>query len=175
MVKMIKKGRKAGFLRDAVHIGEQRAEAPKITVIDYDDSSFQEKELKTVEECFSYKEKPTMTWINIDGLHQKDVLEKLSGCFDFHPLVMEDIMNTDQRPKIEDYADYLYIVLKMLYYNDDDNRITSEQVSLVVARNTVISFQEGLEGDVFGSLRERLRSDKGKVRRWGRLSGLLND
>ena len=169
MVKMIKKrSQKAGLPPGTlIHIGEQRAEAPKITVIDYDDSSFQEKELKTVEECFSYKDKPTMTWINIDGLHQKDVLEKLSGCFGFHPLVMEDIMNTDQRPKIEDYADYLYIVLKMLYYNDDDNRITSEQISLVVAPHTVISFQEGLEGDVFGSLRERLRSDKGKVRKMG--------
>jgi magnesium transporter len=169
MVKMIKKrSLKAGLPPGTlIHIGEQRPEAPKITVIDYDDSSFQEKELKTVEECFSYKDKTTMTWINIDGLHQKDVLEKLSGCFGFHPLVMEDIMNTDQRPKIEDYADYLYIVLKMLYYNYDDNRITSEQISLVVAPHTVISFQEGLEGDVFGSLRERLRSDKGKVRKMG--------
>ncbi|MFZ2198479.1 MAG: magnesium and cobalt transport protein CorA, partial [Thermodesulfovibrionales bacterium] len=169
MVEMIRKrSRKAGLPPGTlIHIGEQRAEAPKITVIDYDDSSFQEKELKTVDECFSYKDKPTRTWINIDGLHQKDVLEKLSDCFGFHPLVMEDIMNTDQRPKMEDYADYLYIVLRMLYYNDADNSITTEQVSLIVSRSSVISFQEGLEGDVFGSLRERLRSDKGKVRKMG--------
>src|SRR5574340_920893 len=117
--KIRKRSQKAGLPPGTlIHIGKQRAEAPKITVIDYDESSFQEKELKTVEECFPYKDKTTLTWINIDGLHQQEVLEKLGSCFGFHPLVMEDIMNTDQRPKMEDYPDYLYIVLRMLYYND---------------------------------------------------------
>ncbi len=169
MAEMIKKrSKKAGLPPGTlIHIGEQRAEASKITVIDYDDTSFQEKELKTVEECFPYKDKPSMTWINIDGIHQKEILEKLSGHFGFHPLVMEDIMNTDQRPKMEDYADYLYIVLKMLYYNDKDNTITTEQISLIIAPHIIISFQEGLEGDVFGPLRERLRNDKGRIRKMG--------
>ena len=169
MVKMIKKrSQKAGLPPGTlIHIGEQRAESAKITVIDYDDAGFLEKELKTVEECFPYKDKPSITWINIDGIHQKEVLEKLSGHFGFHPLVMEDIMNTDQRPKMEDYADYLYIVLKMLYYNDKDNAITTEQISLIIAPHIVISFQEGLEGDVFGPLRERLRNDKGRIRKMG--------
>ena len=169
MVKMIKKRSiKAGLPPGTlIHIGEQRAEASRITVIDYDDAGFQEKELKNVEECFPYKDKPSMTWINIEGIHQKEVLEKLSGHFGLHPLVMEDIMNTDQRPKMEDYADYLYIVLKMLYYNDKDNAITTEQVSLIVAPRIVISFQEGLEGDVFSPLRERLRNDKGRIRKMG--------
>jgi magnesium transporter len=80
---------------------------------------------------------------------------------------MEDIMNTDQRPKMEDYTDYLYIVLKMLYYDDEENKITTEQISLIIAPHIVISFQEGLEGDVFSPLRERLRNDKGKVRKMG--------
>jgi magnesium transporter len=124
-------------------------------------------ELKSVEECFPYKDKPSMTWVNIDGIHQKEILEKLSACFGFHPLVMEDIMNTDQRPKMEDYADYLYIVLKMLYYNEKENKISTEQVSLIVAPHIVISFQEGLEGDVFGPLRERIKNDKGKIRKMG--------
>ena len=169
MVEMIKKrSKKAGLPPGTlIHIGEQRAEASKITVISYDDTRFHKEELKTVEECFPYKEKPTMTWINIDGIHQKEILEKLSGYFGFHPLVMEDIMNTDQRPKMEDYADYLYIVLKMLYYNDEDNKISTEQVSLIVAKNIVISFQEGLEGDLFGPLREHLRNDKGRLRKMG--------
>ncbi|MDH4230927.1 MAG: magnesium/cobalt transporter CorA [Nitrospirota bacterium] len=169
MAKMIKKrSKKAGLPPGTlVHIGEQRAEASKITVINYDDADYHEKQLKSVEECFPYKDKPSMTWLNIDGIHQKEILEKLSGCFGFHPLVMEDIMNTDQRPKMEDYADYLYIVLKMLYYNEKENRISTEQVSLIVAPHTVISFQEGLEGDVFGSLRERLKNDKGRIRKMG--------
>ena len=169
MDEMIKKrSKKAGLLPGTlIHIGEQRAGASKITVISYDDTQFHEEELKTVEECFPYKDKPSMTWINIDGIHQKEILEKLSGYFGFHPLVMEDIMNTDQRPKMEDYTDYLYIVLKMLYYNDEDNKISTEQVSLIVAPHIVISFQEGLEGDVFGPLREHLRNDKGRVRKMG--------
>jgi magnesium transporter len=121
----------------------------------------------SVEECFTYKDKPSMTWVNIDGIHQKEILEKLSGCFGFHPLVMEDIMNTDQRPKMEDYTDYLYIVLKMLYYNEKENKISTEQVSLIVAPHIVISFQEGLDGDVFGPLRERLKNDKGRIRKMG--------
>lgn len=169
MSKMIKKrSKKAGLPPGTlVHIGEQRAEASKITVINYDDADYHEKELKSVEECFPYKDKPSMTWLNIDGIHQKEILEKLSDCFGFHPLVMEDIMNTDQRPKMEDYADYLYIVLKMLYYNEKENRISTEQVSLIIAPHIVISFQEGLEGDVFGSLRERLKNDKGRIRKMG--------
>jgi magnesium transporter len=166
---MIKKRSKKSGLPPGtlVHIGEQRAEASVITVIDYDETQFHKAELKTVEECFHYKDKPSMTWINIDGINQKEILEKLSDCFGFHPLVMEDIMNTDQRPKMEDYADYLYIVLKMLYYNAETNKLSTEQVSLIVARNVVISFQEGLEGDVFGPLREHLRNDKGRIRKMG--------
>jgi len=169
MAKMIKKrSKKAGLPPGTlVHIGEQRAEASKITVINYDDAAYHEMELKSVEECFPYKDKPSMTWLNIDGIHQKEILEKLSACFGFHPLVMEDIMNTDQRPKMEDYADYLYIVLKMLYYNEKENKISTEQVSLIVAPHIVVSFQEGLEGDVFGPLRERLKNDKGRIRKMG--------
>ncbi len=169
MGKMIKKrSKKAGLPPGTlVHIGEQRAEASKITVINYDDADYHEKELKSVEECFPYKDKPSMTWLNIDGIHQKEILEKLSGCFGFHPLVMEDIMNTDQRPKMEDYADYMYIVLKMLYYSEEEKKISTEQVSLIIAPHIVISFQEGLEGDVFGSLRERLKNDKGRIRKMG--------
>ncbi len=169
MGKMIKKrSKKAGLPPGTlVHIGEQRAEASKITVINYDDADYHEKELKSVEECFPYKDKPSMTWLNIDGIHQKEILEKLSGCFGFHPLVMEDIMNTDQRPKMEDYADYMYIVLKMLYYSEEEKKISTEQVSLIIAPHIVISFQEGLEGDVFGPLRERLKNDKGRIRKMG--------
>jgi magnesium transporter len=169
MAEMIKRrSQKSGLPPGTlIHIGEQRAGASKITVMDYDESSFHEGELKSFEECCPYKDRQTMTWINIDGLHQKEVLEKLSGSFGFHPLVMEDIMNTDQRPKLEDYTDYLYIVLKMLYYNDKENKILTEQVSLIVAPRLVISFQEGLEGDVFGPLRERMRNDKGRIRKMG--------
>ncbi len=163
-----KRSKKAGLPPGTlVHIGEQRAEASKITVMSYHDTQFHEAELKTVEECFPYKDNPSVTWINIDGIHQNEILEKLSGHFGFHPLVMEDIMNTDQRPKMEDYTDYLYIVMKMLYYSGEEKKISTEQISLIVTPHIVISFQEGLVGDVFAPLRERLRNDKGRIRKMG--------
>ncbi len=168
MPKPIKKrSEKAGLPPGTlVHIGEKKAETLKITVMDYDEAHFQEKEIKTIEECFLFKDKPTVTWINIDGLHQVEIIEKLGECYGLHPLVLEDILNTDQRPKMEDYGEYLYIVLRMLNYNDKSSEIESEQVSLILGSNFVISFQE-TEGDVFDPIRERIRNGKGRIRKMG--------
>jgi magnesium transporter len=134
--------------------------------MDYDEAHFQEKEIKTIEECFLFKDKPTVTWINIDGLHQVEILEKLGECYGLHPLVLEDILNTDQRPKMEDYGEYLYIVLRMLNYNDKSSEIESEQISLVLGPNFVFSFQER-EGDTFNPIRDRIRNSKGRIRKMG--------
>jgi len=168
MSKLIKKrSKKAGLPPGTlVHIGEKKAETLKITVMDYDEANFQEREIRTIEECFVFKDTPTVTWINIDGLHQIEILEKLGRCYGFHPLVLEDILNTDQRPKMEDYGDYLYIVLKMLSYNDKNSEIETEQVSLILGPNFIFSFQEK-EGDVFDPIRERIRSGKGRIRKMG--------
>ncbi|RQW78710.1 MAG: magnesium/cobalt transporter CorA [Methanothrix sp.] len=150
---------------------EKPADMPKITVIDYGDQHYHEMEAKDVSECFAFKNKPTVTWINIDGLHQVDVLEKLGNCYGIHPLVLEDIL-TDQRPKIEDYDDYIFIVLKMLYYEENgddelgDSKIDMDQVSIILGPNFIISFKEK-EVDVFNPLRERLRTAKGKIRKQG--------
>jgi magnesium transporter len=146
-----------------IHIGEKKTEEVKITIIDYDETHFQEKEVKTIEECFPFKEKPTVTWINIDGLHQIDIIEKLGKHFGFHPLVLEDIVNTDQRPKIEDFVTYLFLVLKMLTYHTRENDVVSEQLSLILGPNFLISFQE-YPGDNFEPIRERIRSSKGRIR-----------
>ena len=134
--------------------------------MDYDEAHFQEKEIKTIEECFLFKDKPTVTWINIDGLHQVEILEKLGECYGLHPLVLEDILNTDQRPKMEDYGEYLYIVLRMFNYNDKSSEIESEQISLVLGPNFVFSFQER-EGDTFNPIRDRIRNSKGRIRKMG--------
>ncbi len=168
MLRLIKKrSKKAGLPPGTlVHIGEKKAETLKITVMDYDETHFQEREIKTIEECFVFKDAPTVTWINIDGLHQIEILEKLGECYGFHPLVLEDILNTDQRPKMEDYGNYLYIVLRMLSYNDQSSEIETEQVSLILGPNFVFSFQEK-EGDVFDPIRERIRSGKGRIRKMG--------
>ena len=162
-----KRSKKAGLPPGTlVHIGERKAEIPKITIMDYSETLFQEKEVKTIEECFLFKDTPTITWINIDGLHQVEILEKLGECYGFHPLVLEDILNTDQRPKVEDYGEYLYIVLKMLDQSNQSNEILTEQMSLILGPSFVISFQER-EGDVFDSIRERIRTGKGRIRKMG--------
>ena len=162
----IKRSKKSGLPPGTlVHIGERKVGATKITILDYDETSAQEVEAKSIDECFVFKEKPTVTWINIDGL-EVDVIQRLGDCYGFHPLVLEDILNTDQRPKLEDYGDYLYIVLKMLH-NEKRPEIVTEQISLILGRNFVISFQEGVEGDVFDGLRGRIRSGKGRIRNMG--------
>jgi magnesium transporter len=169
MAKLIKKRSKKFGLPPGtlVHIGEKKVEEPKITIFDYDDRHFEEKEVKSIEECFVFKDKPTITWINVEGIHQVEMVEKLGQCYGFHPLVLEDILNTDQRPKMEIYGDYVYIVLKMMYSGDIKHPIEIEQVSLILGRNFVISFQEGKEGDVFNPVRERIRGDKGLIRKMG--------
>ena len=168
MPKLIKKrSKKAGLPPGTlVHIGEKKAETLKITVMDYDESHFEEKGVKTIDECFIFKDKPTVTWINIDGLHQVEILEKLGECYGLHPLVLEDILNTDQRPKMEDYGEYIYIVLKDLDYDDKSSQIEPEQISLILGPNFVFSFQER-EGDTFDTIRERLRNSKGRIRKMG--------
>jgi magnesium transporter len=107
-----------------------------------------------------------VTWINVEGLHDVANIQKLGDCYGFHPLILEDILNTDQRPKIEDFDAYLYIVLKMLH-NGESTQTVAEQISLILGPNYVISFQEGIEGDVFNSIRERIRTGKGRIRSMG--------
>ena len=166
MPRLIKKSSKTRGLPpgELVHIGEKKTDKVKITVIDYNISTFIEKEVQKVEECFSFKRKPTVTWINVDGLHEVEVIEKLGNCFDIHPLVLEDILNTDQRPKMEDFEKYIFYVLKMLYINDKTHEIHSEQISFILGKNFVISFQESI-GDVFDAIRERIRKGKGRIRK----------
>ena len=159
----IKTGLPPGSL---IHIGQKKAERIKISILAYDESRFEEKEARTIEECFPLKDEPTTTWINIDGLHQVDIIEKLGENLDLHPLLLEDILNTEQRPKIEEFETYIYTVLKMLYFNEKTNEINSEQISIIFGSNFVISFQEK-EGEFFNSIRERIRTGKGRIRKMG--------
>jgi len=149
-----------------VHIGERKAEKIKITIIDYDPKNYQEKEVEKVEECFPFKDKPTVTWINIDGLQEVGIIEKIGAHFGIHPLVLEDILHTGQRPKAEDLGDYLFIVLRMLYHDEREDVMIGEQVSLLLGPNYVISFQER-EGDIFNPVRERIKNSRGRIRKGG--------
>lgn len=150
-----------------VHTGERKIEKVRITCIEYDEEKFSEKEVERVEECLPSKDTPTITWINIEGIHQLEIIEKLGELFNLHPLVLEDIVDTGQLPKKEDYGDYLFVVFKLPYYDGKDNAIRLEQISLVVGSHFVISFQEGKERDIFNPVRERIKSGKGRIRKMG--------
>lgn len=149
-----------------VHIGERKAQKHRITIVDYDETKFQERELETIEESFPFKDTSTITWINIDGLHQLEIIEKIGKHFNIHPLVLEDITNTEQRPKMEDFDDYLFLILKMICFEEKDNRIKVEQVGLILGSNFVISFQEK-KGNVFDPVKQRIISGKGRIRTRG--------
>ena len=100
-----------------------------------------EKHTDDIEECFPCKDTATVTWVNVDGIHQVDVIEKLGLNFDLHPLIQEDILNTEQRPKMEDFGHFIYVVLRMITYDKEKAAVNSEQVSLILGKNYVISFQ----------------------------------
>ncbi len=163
-----KRSRKSGLPPGTpVHIGVPKAGAPRVSLVYYDGEQFVEEEVKDAGACAARRDQPGVTWINVDGVHRVELLEQLGQCFDLHPLVLEDIANTGQRPKVEDYGGYLYIVLRMLSLHATTHEVVSEQLSLVLGPNFVISFQEGVEGDLFNPIRARLRTAKGRVRREG--------
>lgn len=145
-----------------VYTGKKVEQKLFIESFNYNKETYQEKELPNVEEAFAYKISSPISWLNINGLNHVGAIEKIGNHYDIHPLVLEDIVNTAQRPKIDEYEDYLFIVLKMLYYDDNDT-IVSEQVSFILGKSYVITFQES-EGDVFNTVRERIRHGRGRIR-----------
>lgn len=141
-----------------------RKEKPEINleVIDYNKETFEQFTSKTVEDAFRFNAREKVTWFNIDGLSRTGDIEKLGNYFGLHPLTHEDIVNTNQRPKFEEYEDYLYIVSKMLYHKPN-GQLEIEHISFVLGKDHVVSFQEA-DGDVFGNVRERLTRAHGRIR-----------
>lgn len=150
-----------------LYTGERIKDGISIKLTAYDEHNFEEHTLKRVDECLPYKLKPTITWININGVHDPVMLEKLGESFGIHRLVIEDLMSIVQRPKCEDFGNYLFVVLKMLSYDEKENKIVPEQISLILGEKFLLSFQEDVKQDVFHLIRSHLRSGKGKIRRMG--------
>lgn len=148
-----------------VHVGEAMSAKTRIIVMDYDAANVQEKEIHRIEECLSFSDKTNVTWIRVQGLGDIEVFQKIDTHMGIHTLVLEDILNTQQRPKTEDFEDYMFIVLKVLYY-DLNNDIVSSQVSLILGQNFLISFEEK-EEYAFTTIRDRIINDKGRVRKMG--------
>ncbi|MFI3158173.1 MAG: magnesium/cobalt transporter CorA [Methylococcaceae bacterium] len=149
-----------------VHVGEVHEHEHKITVIDYNKSTLTQCTLKNIAELLPYKTTDTVTWVIIDGLKDVSIIDAIGQHFDIHSLVLEDILNTHQRPKFEEFDDYLYIVIKALSLAADDFNVEYEQVSLLILNKFVFTFKEKPDA-IFDPIITRLNNDKSHVRELG--------
>jgi magnesium transporter len=158
-----KSGLPAGTL---VHLGERKTEHAAVALIEYGPDALTETHFDSLDACRTCIPNGPRFWLNVHGLHEPDVLQEIGRRFKLHPLVLEDILNTDQRPKIEDYGDYLFLVTRFFDYDAATLTVTTEQVSFVIGQNFVLTFQERPTGS-FDPVRTWLRQDKGRIRQLG--------
>ena len=154
------KGQSPGAL---IFIGKQKMDKMLTRVIDYDSVNLTEQELSNIKDGSHFRKTQTVTWLNINGLHDIERIKEVGQIFEIHPLVMEDILNTGQRPKIEEFDEYIFIVLKMIRFDVETEMIVTEQLSLILGDNFLLTFQEQT-GDVFNPVRERIRKQKSRLR-----------
>jgi magnesium transporter len=168
MLRFIRKvSQKAGLPPGAlVHIGQERTEKIIVSIMDFDQDNLLERTPDTIEAIFSPERQLAFRWVNITGVHEVDFIEKIGRHFNIHPLTLEDIVNTGQRSKVEDYGHYLYLVSRMLFFDESKGEFHSEQISIILGEGFLISFQE-VEGDVFNGVRERIRKGRGRIRQSG--------
>lgn len=153
------------------YIGRKESAETTIEVIDYNKGSYERYFSKNPEDAFNFENESKITWINVDGLSNTKEIEKLGKYYDLHPLILEDIVNTNQRPKVDEFDDYIFLVVKMLYFPKDateknNGSLINEHISIVVGKDYVLTFQEA-DGDVFEGIRDRLANAKGRIRNHG--------
>lgn len=147
-----------------IHVGEQKIEKVKITLIEYDEKKFESCEIHSVEEIDPYTDTPQVTWVNVCGLHDTELIKQIGEKFSIHPLVLEDLLNTETRPKIEVTDKYVFIAMKMLAYNTTSNEIETEQVSFILGDTFVFSFLEKSD-NIFNPIKDRITNNYGRVRK----------
>lgn len=148
-----------------VYTGEKQQTETLIEVFDYAKNEYTEHNFTSVESCYNYKQTDSTTWINFNGLNNVNAIKTIGKHYQLHPLILEDIANIHQRPKIDEYTNCIFVVFKMLYY-DTNQKLIAEHVSLVLGKDYVISFQES-DGDVFDTIRDRIRQNKGIIHNHG--------
>ena len=146
-----------------IHVGEKKVENIRIDMIEYDSNMINEVNNIKIEDCLESKDKPNVSWINVIGIHDPKIIEAFGNSFEIHPLHQANIMNTELRPTIEVSENYLFIMLKMPHYDIDSGKLEIEQISIVLAKDHVITFQE-IKADFFDQIRNRLRSKTGAIR-----------
>src|SRR5437762_5514495 len=141
----------------------EEAQEVSVSVFDYNNETLEEKQFDNVEEVLGFKQNDRISWINIDGLRKTDI-ETVCNHFGIHPLLMEDILSMNQRPKMDEVEGILFCLLNMLYYNEESHTVEQEQISVALGKDFVISFQEDAKRDVFDPLRHKLRMQNSKIR-----------
>ncbi|MCA1988808.1 MAG: magnesium/cobalt transporter CorA [Desulfarculus sp.] len=149
-----------------VHVGRLRAETTRVAILDYDAEHLREVNDPDQAQIVEFAGHPSVTWVRVEGLHDIDLVACLGQAFGLHPLVQEDIVNTSQRPKVEDYGEYLYLVLRAVLWDEDDQDWRSEQISLILGPHYVLSFQES-HHPLFEPIAQRIRNLKSRHRRSG--------
>ena len=168
MTKFVKKQKQEIGLSpdDLLFRGKQKADTVLLRVIDFDSNSLEENALETVQEVLKYQKKPTVTWFNIDGLHNKTIIEEIAKGFQLENLVLAEVMDIHARPRIQEHSNCILISLKMLQSDDETGTISVENLSIIITESVLISFQEK-KGDVFEPVRERIRNQKKRIRNGG--------
>lgn len=146
---------------------EPDAPHPVIVLIDFNEVNALRQELERPEAAAPHLDSESVSWVDVKGLGSEDVLQRLGQVFDLHPLVLEDVVNVPQRPKVEEFDDQLLIIARMVTLEDDDEHFVSEQVSFVLGKNYLLTVQEEPQYDCFGPIRERIRTNKGTIRKQG--------
>lgn len=149
-----------------VQLSEKKTDKIQIEVLDYDTDNLIEKKDASIQDCLKFLETPRITWINISGIDDIQTVELLGRRFGLHPLLLEDIMSTGQRSKLDNYKDTIYLVVRLLRYNEEKAQAEDEQVSLVLGKNFLISFLES-PNNIFAPIRERLRPTRSRIRQRG--------
>lgn len=147
-------------------MGEVKIDRPVISLIEYDDLGLVERQFESVDDAYGYKPTHERLWLNVHGLHDAEMMAEVGRRFGLHPLAMEDILNTHQRPKIDDYGDYLFLVLRIFAYDESNHSLQSDQLSMIIGKHFVLTFQERVQG-IFQPVRERLRAARSPMRQNG--------
>ena len=151
---------------ELIHLGRKQIDEVQIRLIDYTAENLTEKKLENLDTCQPYLKKNTVSWVNIDGLHDPEVIQKLGDLFDIHGLLLEDMLNTGQPPKVAETDKLIILILKWLDYDETEHKLHAEQISFILDENYLITLQEK-EGNHFDPIRERIRKKAGRVRRKG--------
>ena len=149
-----------------VHVGEIKTDKPSITLIEFDAQGVSETHFDSLEASRQHQPSRGKLWLNVHGLHDPAVMAEIGRRFKLHPLIQEDILNTQQRPKSDEFSDYIYIVARSFDFDAESKSLNSDQVSIVLGRNFVLTFQERATG-AFEAVRERLRAEHGAMRAHG--------